>query len=466
MEEEKARYLEQKLTAFLEGLTESLLKELPDNPVQHAHSYCAHLLENEKQAGRSSGSKSRSIMAVPPAYLKAFFDSAKAINSHIRPQDTIKAIIRETCSLLRCERATLFTFDGRLNALLVLQSVGKQSSLIRVVPGEGIAGTVFKEGEPLRIPDAYEDPRFDQSHDKETDFKTKSILAVPVMEYSATEGDAKTIGVLQAINKLGGEGEDQAFTSLDELLLENLAQYAGIAVRNAEMYRVVEQRELQSRALLEVINSLKPDLGTQSVIISITTCAKRLVNAQRSSVYLLDQPNDALWTVATDTGQEIRIGREQGLAGACAKCGEIVNVPDAYEDERFDQSIDKSGGDRFRTKSVLCLPIKDERGAVLGVIQMINREEEGILGAFHWLSENNKTIGVFDEEDVNLMETFCSFVGQRLQHSELTAPCGQGTPKLREAEKAWLEPKPVKHAKDRRSSLHDTVIEEAPEEEG
>lgn len=60
-----------------------------------------------------------------------------------------------------------------------------------------------------------------------------------------------------------------------------------------------------------------------------------------------------------------------GIAGHVAESGEPVNIPDAYQDERFNKDIDMQTG--YRTKALLCMPIKDGHGDVIGVAQVINK---------------------------------------------------------------------------------------------
>ncbi|MDX2416086.1 MAG: ATP-binding cassette domain-containing protein [Xanthomonadales bacterium] len=100
----------------------------------------------------------------------------------------------------------------------------------------------------------------------------------------------------------------------------------------------------------------------------------QLLNAERSSLFLVE--NDTLLLkVARDLeeGAEIRIPIGSGIAGAAAQSGQIINIPDAYADERFNPDVDKKTG--FRTRSVLSLPIKDQRGVVFAVAQLLNRRD-------------------------------------------------------------------------------------------
>merc|ERR1712137_2763 len=222
------------------------------------------------------------------------------------------------------------------------------------------------------------------------------------------------MGVLQAINKL----EASRFSRVDEIVLENLTQHVSIALRNAEIYRSAIVTNERANALLHMINSLSRDLGVQSVIFNITMHANQLVQADRCSVFLVDEGKKQLWSVATDSGEEIRIPKNAGIAGQCATEGILIAIPDAYLDTRFNKEIDIQTG--YRTQSVLAVPVKPVKsqnwcdGAVdnrpvLAVIQMINK------------TEFDGEVGKFDDEDIQVMEMFALFVGSRIEGSSLVS---------------------------------------------
>jgi phosphoserine phosphatase RsbU/P len=75
--------------------------------------------------------------------------------------------------------------------------------------------------------------------------------------------------------------------------------------------------------------------------------------------------------VASDLPQ-VRLPRDHGLVGACARSRAILNVPDCYADPRFDRSVDERSG--YRTRCSLTLPLVDHRDSLVGVMQLLNRE--------------------------------------------------------------------------------------------
>lgn len=247
------------------------------------------------------------------------------------------------------------------------------------------------------------------------------MLVVPILDF-----DGEAVGVLQAINKIDPTKpveEDKpagtramAFERNDEKILCHLTQHVGIALRNAEVYSEAITVSERATGLLNTVQSLSQDLGIQSLLLTITTHANKIVSAQRSTVFLVDEVKNQLWAVSTDTGVEIRIPKGAGIAGECCIEGKLINIPDAYADSRFNQAFDKKTG--FKTQSILAIPMFDDPGktsfkrsaddnGVIGVIQMINK-----------VSYDGQ-LEFFDERDVEVMELFAKFVGPRLAQSSM-----------------------------------------------
>ncbi|MBX5483103.1 MAG: GAF domain-containing protein [Myxococcaceae bacterium] len=108
----------------------------------------------------------------------------------------------------------------------------------------------------------------------------------------------------------------------------------------------------------------------------IISQATRVVEADRCSLFILDRDRDELWSkIAEGTHQEIRFKATSGIAGAVATTGQVINLPDAYEDPRFNRSFDQQTN--YRTRSLLCVPMRDANGEVTGVLQALNKLDGG-----------------------------------------------------------------------------------------
>jgi adenylate cyclase len=268
----------------------------------------------------------------------------------------------------------------------------------------------------VNIPDCYGDDRFDQTFDKMTGYRTNNLLTMSIVDF---EGEC--MGVLQAINK--NPNDAPSFSRIDEILMENLTQHVCIALRNAEVYRAAIITSERASALLHMIQALSSDLGVQSMILTTTMHANELVQADRCTVFLVDEKKQQLWSVSTDSGKEIRIPKTMGIAGECAMEGKLIAIPEAYEDKRFNQKVDLETG--YRTRSILAVPVlkRSEKCKVMAVIQMINK------------TEFDGEIGKFDDEDIQVMETFATFVASKLEHSTLLSK--ESGPEKSEAELAF-----------------------------
>ncbi len=144
----------------------------------------------------------------------------------------LKVIAEETKIAIQADRCTVFLLDKEKNELWSKVALGMDSQEIRFPADKGLAGYVVQTGEPLNIPDAYNDPRFNPDIDKKTGYTTKTILCMPIKN-----NNQEIIGAFQVLNKKGG-----IFTKGDEDLLVAIGGNASIALENAQLFK--EQKEL------------------------------------------------------------------------------------------------------------------------------------------------------------------------------------------------------------------------------
>ncbi|GLD68532.1 cAMP and cAMP-inhibited cGMP 3',5'-cyclic phosphodiesterase 10A isoform X1, partial [Lates japonicus] len=148
--------------------------------------------------------------------------------------------------------------------------------------------------------------------------------------------------------------------------------------------------------------------------------AKNLVNADRCALFQVDHNNKELYADLFDIGEEkegkpvfrktkeIRFSIDKGIAGQVARTGEVLNIPDAYADPRFNREVDLKTG--YTTRNILCMPIVS-RGTVIGVVQMVNKLSGS---AFTKTDENNfKMFAVFCA-----LALHCANMYHRIRHSE------------------------------------------------
>ncbi|XP_029391542.1 cGMP-dependent 3',5'-cyclic phosphodiesterase [Mus pahari] len=226
----------------------------------------------------------------------------------------------------------------------------------------------------------------------------QAMLCVPVISRATDQ----VVALACAFNKLGGD----FFTDEDEHVIQHCFHYTGTVLTSTLAFQKEQKLKCECQALLQVAKNLFTHLDDVSVLLQeIITEARNLSNAEICSVFLLDQ-NELVAKVfdggvVDDESYEIRIPADQGIAGHVATTGQILNIPDAYAHPLFYRGVDDSTG--FRTRNILCFPIKNENQEVIGVAELVNK----INGP--WFSK-------FDED---LATAFSIYCGISIAHSLL-----------------------------------------------
>lgn len=133
--------------------------------------------------------------------------------------------------------------------------------------------------------------------------------------------------------------------------------------------------ELKKSALVrDVLRALSAGLGLDELLGLIMEKVTLLMEADRSTLYLLTDEGDKLWSKVFqgDDFFEIRLEVGEGVAGWVAESGEIVNISDAYNDRRFQPAVDSRSG--YRTQSILCAPMRNNHSVIVGVLQVLNKK--------------------------------------------------------------------------------------------
>ncbi|NKB81543.1 MAG: GAF domain-containing protein [Nitrospirales bacterium] len=123
---------------------------------------------------------------------------------------------------------------------------------------------------------------------------------------------------------------------------------------------------------LDVCKYITTDGDLSGLFNLIAKEGARLLNAQGASILLLDQEHSELWSQSTVDGEVIRFDSRLGIAGAAISTGEIINVPDAQQDQRFYTGIDTKT--KKHTRSLLAVPLKTPSGQIVGVFEALNKK--------------------------------------------------------------------------------------------
>jgi phosphoserine phosphatase RsbU/P len=153
--------------------------------------------------------------------------------------------------------------------------------------------------------------------------------------------------------------------------MDFLGRFAAVVLALAE--RRGAMKELSS--IIEATKKLNSTLDLGELISIILQIATRQTGAERGTVFLVDREHNEIWSLVGIglEQQVIRLPAERGIAGWVAREGVAVRLENAYNDTRFEPDIDRRLG--FKTQQLLCLPIRNEAGAIIGVLQLLNKPE-------------------------------------------------------------------------------------------
>lgn len=202
-----------------------------------------------KKKGGNYGKEDMNVMLSFAPYISAIIKNAQLIlenkqkihrlehlaemtgyaNSTLRLDEILERILEISTDLLDAEAASVLLLNAQGTELYFAAATGakkEEIKNIKVPIGSGIAGWVAREGRPALVTDAQNDPRLFKKADKETAFKTKSIVAVPI------NTKARLIGVLQVLNKK----KDLPFNEEDAGILQAVSNQAATAIENARLY--------------------------------------------------------------------------------------------------------------------------------------------------------------------------------------------------------------------------------------
>ncbi len=154
--------------------------------------------------------------------------------------------------------------------------------------------------------------------------------------------------------------------------------------------------------LIEASKNINSTLDLDKLLGRILDAATKSIDADRGTVYLVDEIKKELWSkvLQGENMVEIRLPVGKGLAGYVAETGEIINIPDAYNDSRFNPEVDKKTG--YRTNNMLCMPMRNKDGKTIGVFQLLNKKG-----------------GVFGKEDEQFIDALSSHASVAIENARL-----------------------------------------------
>jgi HD-GYP domain-containing protein (c-di-GMP phosphodiesterase class II) len=203
--------------------------------------------------------------------------------------------------------------------------------------------------------------------------------------------------------------------------------------RNADVnIQRLTQRIDKLNGLLDVSKAMTVEKDLDCLLEIIVSEAARVVDADRMTLWLVDSDGEHLWTKVAqgmEGGDRITIPIGRGIAGSVAENGEIINIPEAYKDDRFNPEVDKETG--YKTHHILAVPMRYTTGEVKGVLQALNKQggdcfdadDEELLTAL-----GSNAAGAIENRRLyeNIDKLFEGFVGAAVNAIESRDPTTSG----------------------------------------
>lgn len=310
-----------------------------------------------------------------------------------RDVDTLlTAVMDRLTALLGAEAATLYMHDRDRRELWSRVMRGSSVKEIHLADSLGIAGHVFTHGRTLMLGDAYEDPRFNPEVDRQSGFKTRSIIATPLRHVSG-----RVLGVLQVLDR-----RENLFGSDDRALVEGIALQVAAVLDNVLLVDELKQRVRDLDALFEVERAGNEATEQADLVERILDIALERLGARAGSILVAEDERDSLYFRSSrgDRAEELislRLKTGQGIAGHVAESGAVVRVKSAEESEHFDRSLSRKLG--VNVGAVLCVPIRAGK-ATLGALELLNKKQG------------------FSADDERLAVLMASQIGRALQNRQ------------------------------------------------
>lgn len=287
-------------------------------------------------------------------------------------EEVLEAVMERLTGLVGAEAATLYMHDPEGRELWSRVVRGDSVKEVRLADSHGIAGHVFRSERTLVIGDAYADARFNPDVDRQSGFRTRSIIATPLRHLGG-----RVLGVLQVLDR-----RTNAFTADDRALVEGVAtQIAAVLdhvllveelVKNAE---ALESRVTDLDAIYELEQAVSATTAQADLLERILEVAMQRVGARAGSVLLLEEEGGSLFFRSamgekSEALTAMRLEPGQGIAGHVAESGEVVRVRSAEDSEHYDRSVARKLG--VSTGAVLCVPVR-AGSRTLGALELLNK---------------------------------------------------------------------------------------------
>ncbi len=274
------------------------------------------------------------------------------------------------------------------------QVLNHTTQRLRVTLEKGLAGWVTRNQQAALISDTSQDTRWiSRTYAADEDLGSKSAVSAPLLVRDSL------VGVMTLVHQTPG-----FFTQEHLLLVQAIADQAGIAVLNARLYEESQSLARAMSALAGSAMTITASLDLDEVLERILAQISQALRVKAVSLALIDQARGELVFNAAvgwerRENHNARLTLEQGIAGWVAQTGQGAIIPDVQLEPHFDPEINRRTG--ITVLSIACAPIRSQ-GEIIGILEALN-----------------PTDGLFDSDALLVLSGIGGLAGTAIRHAQL-----------------------------------------------
>ncbi len=330
-------------------------------------------------------------------YLSTLYKVGYSVSKTLNISKLFDTILQQVQEVMDVENCSLMAYDP-LNAVLTLDAaIGLPKDMVGQIQtklGEGIAGWVAQNRKPVLLKDVSKDIRFANHHGR-LDYKTRSVLSVPIMHNS------ELLGVLNVNNKRSGD----AFFEDDQNLLLGISGQISQAIANASLHEKTDMQVAELSLIQELGKAINSSLDLDSVLNYFIDMTTRITNSDRATLMLYDDTTRELYVEVSrgfDDPEvlEVRLKIGEGVAGRAAQLQRPIKIDNTGKCADYKE-----------------LPnLKRKSDLTLISAPLVNKDNlVGVINCERLLSKK----GPFTPENLDLLETLGSQASIAIENARL-----------------------------------------------
>lgn len=267
------------------------------------------------------------------AELAVFNHIGMAIVGREDLESMLSGILRWVSALFQVEGVSLMLLeeDG-LHFAVALGSAAEEIKSFVLKPGQGIAWSVVDTRQTIRVDEVEQDPRHFSAIDSAIDFKTRSLLAVPVQIQD------RVLGVIEVMNRLDG----RPFSRDNEATLEFIASAIAVAIENARLFQETQKQLAALTTLTEASEVITKAPDLEHLLYLVLDLALSILNAQAGAIILTDTAISGLQVKAArgfeqeklDLFNRLNLSQYVGIWGETYRNKQLIEIKNAATDPR------------------------------------------------------------------------------------------------------------------------------------